>query len=213
MLVKELNCSTALFGSTHLRNLEVLGSSLLEDALVGKSRQGRSDVVLLAHLEVLAEVLVTAPPVEMDHADTLITAHLMEVGVPDIVLDPVDRESAIAVQASVSRVGLTDAITPVLNHLLLLVLDHHIEEEAAPQVEHNHAPHESHTILHVEGLSFPVGITDGVLEETGNVFESSPSLSIISRFLGVVDKLAEVAISVLSQRSIYHDKCTKIRFT
>lgn len=69
---------------------------------MGEARKSRTDVVLLAHLEVLAEVLVTAPPVQMDHADALVTTHLMEVRVPDIVLDSVNRHSSVAVELSVS---------------------------------------------------------------------------------------------------------------
>ena len=124
--------STALVGIAHVRDLEVLGSSLCEDGLVGEAGKSRLDVLLLAHLEVLAEVLVTAPPVEMDHADSLVTADLMEVRVPNIVLDPIGGESAITIELTVSLISLTAAIAPVLNHLLLLVLDHNIKEEAAP---------------------------------------------------------------------------------
>ena len=98
----ECSCSTALLSAAHLRDLQVLGSGLLEDALVGEARKGWADVVLLAHLKVLAEVLVTAPPVKMDHADALVTTHLMEVGVPHIVLDSVNRHSSVAVERPVS---------------------------------------------------------------------------------------------------------------
>jgi len=85
----------------------------------------------------------------------------------------------------------------VLNHLLLLVLDHNVEKEATPQVEDNHAPHETNTVLHVKWLHLPVGVTNRVLEETSDVLESSPSLGLVSRLLRVVHKLAEIAISVL----------------
>ena len=85
----------------------------------------------------------------------------------------------------------------MLNHLLLLVLDHNVEEEAAPEMEDNHTPHESNTVLHVKWLHLPVGVTDWVFEETGDVLESSPSLGFVSRLLGVVHKLAEITISVL----------------
>ena len=120
---------------THLGDLEVLGGSLLEDRLVGEAGEGRSLIVLLAHLEVLAEVLVSAPPVEVDHAKTLVTSHLMEIGVAHVILDTVDRESAVTVHGSVSLVLLAASPAPVRDHPLLLVLDHHVEEEAAPQVE------------------------------------------------------------------------------
>lgn len=35
--------------------------------------------MLLAHLEVLSEVLVSAPPVEVNHVKTLVTSNLMEI--------------------------------------------------------------------------------------------------------------------------------------
>ena len=85
--------------------------------------------MLLAHLEVLAEVLVTAPPVQVDHAESLVTANLMEVGISHVVLDAVGRESPVTVQVAVSLVVLANTEAPVLNHSLLLVLHHHVEEE------------------------------------------------------------------------------------
>ena len=69
-------------------------------------------------------------------------------------------------------------------------------------MEDDHAPHETNTVLSVEGLRFPVEIADWVFEETGNVLERSPSLGIITGFLGVVHELEEVAISVLGQSSM-----------
>eukprot|EP00353_Schmidingerella_taraikaensis_P010687 CAMPEP_0185567994 /NCGR_PEP_ID=MMETSP0434-20130131/1095_1 /TAXON_ID=626734 ORGANISM="Favella taraikaensis, Strain Fe Narragansett Bay" /NCGR_SAMPLE_ID=MMETSP0434 /ASSEMBLY_ACC=CAM_ASM_000379 /LENGTH=244 /DNA_ID=CAMNT_0028182369 /DNA_START=202 /DNA_END=932 /DNA_ORIENTATION=- len=197
-------CSAAFVGVAHLRDLEVLGSGLLEDGLVGEAGQSGLDVLLLAHLEVLAEVLVTAPPVEVDHADPLVTADLMEVGVPDVVLDPVDGHSAIAIELAVGLVGLADAVAPVLDHLLLLVLDHDIEEEGAPQVEDHEAPHDADTVLGEERVHLPVEVADGVLYEPRDVLEGSPALSLVSRLLGAVNELAEVAIGVLGQRSADH---------
>ena len=96
--------------------------------------------MLLAHLEVLAEVLVTAPPVKMDHAQSLVTTNLMEVSIPHIVLDTVSWESTIAIQGTMSLVGLTNSVAPVLSHPIFLVLDHDVEEETAPEVEDDHAP-------------------------------------------------------------------------
>ena len=172
---------------------------------MGEARQSGLDILLLAHLEVFAEVLVTAPPVEMDHADSLVTANLMEVRVPDVVLDPVGGESTIAIELTVSLVSLADSVAPVLNHLLLLVLDHNVEKEAAPQVEDNHAPKESDTVLLVEWIDLPVDITEGVFDGACNVLERSPSLGAVSWLLGVVHEFSEITISVLSQSSIKRD--------
>ena len=83
--------------------------------------------MLLAHLEVFTEVLVTAPPVQMDHAEALVAPNLMKIGVPDVVLDTIGRESSVTIESSVSLVALTDSVTPVIDHSLLLVLDHCVE--------------------------------------------------------------------------------------
>ena len=191
--------SATLLGEAHLGDLQILGSCFLEDGLVGEARKSRLDVLLLAHLEVLAEVLVTAPPVEVDHAEPLVTADLMEVGVPDVVLDPVCGETTVTVLQAVSLISLTDAVAPVLNHLLLLVLDHDVKEEAAPAVEDDHAPHEANAVLGEERVQLPVEVADRVLYEPGDVLEGSPALGLVSRLLGAVNEFAEVAIRVLGQ--------------
>ena len=69
-------------------------------------------------------------------------------------------------------------------------------------MEDDHTPHKTNAVLSVEGLRFPVEIADWVFEETGNVLERSPSLGIITRFLGVVHELEEVTISVFGQSSM-----------
>ena len=196
--------STALLSLAHLGDLEVLCRRLTEDALVGEAGQSGADVVLLAHLKVLAEVLVTAPPVQVDHAESLIPANLMEVSIPDVVLDTIGWESSVTVKIAMGLVVLTDSESPVLDHPLFLILDHDVEEEGGPEVEDNHAPHETNAILSVEGLRLPVEVADWVLEEAGDVFERSPSLRVISWLLRIVDELEEVSISVLSQGSTDH---------
>ena len=53
--------------------------AVLVDWFVIESRQRWSDSVLLSHLEVLSEVLISAPPVEPDAVNSLILELLMEV--------------------------------------------------------------------------------------------------------------------------------------
>ena len=112
--------------------------------------------MLFAHLEVLAEVLVSAPPVEVNHIKALVTSNLMEVRVTHVILDTVDWESAITSHCSVSLVLFTDSPPPVLDHLLLLVLDHNVKEETAPKMEDGEAPKEANAVLSVERLYLPV---------------------------------------------------------
>lgn len=193
--------STALTAGTHLSDFPVLCGRLLVDGLVGEARQGRLDVVPLAQLEVLAEVLVTAPPVQVDHVQPLVTANLMEVRVTNVVLDTVSWESAITSHLTVGLVDLSNSPAPVANHVLLLVLDHDVEEETAPQMEDSEAPKESDAVLSVEGLNLPVDVAEGVFEEASDVLEGSPALSVVTGLLGLVHELAKVAIGVLSQGS------------
>ena len=168
---------------------------------MGKSRQGRSQVMLLAHFEVLAEVLVTAPPVGVDHAETLVTANLMEVGVSHIVLDTIHRHPSVTVQGAVSLVDLADSPAPVVAHLLLLVLHHGVEEERLVQVEGEGHPHEADAVLLVERVHLPVGVAEGVLEETGDVLKRSPFLRLVSGLLDVRDKLHEVTVGFFLEGS------------
>ena len=86
-----VRASAAFMSCTHLRNLEVLGRGFLEDSLMGEATLRRLDVLLLAHFEVLSEVLITAPPVKVNHTQALVSAHLMEVRVPHVVFNPVGR--------------------------------------------------------------------------------------------------------------------------
>ena len=196
-----VRASAAFMSCTHLRNLEVLGRGFLEDSLMGEATLRRLDVLLLAHFEVLAEVLVTAPPVQMDHAEALATAHLMEVGISHVVLDTIHRHPSVTVQGAVGLVDLADAVPPVVNHLLLLVLHHDVEEEAAPQVEDDQAPDEAHAVLSMESLALPVNVPERVLKEAGDILERSPFLRVVTGLLGLVYELSKVAISVLGQSS------------
>ena len=107
-------------GSSSLRELPVLLLDVGVDLLVVEAGQSGSDAVALSHLEVLSEVLVAAPPVGPDHIEALVAAGLMEVGVADVVLLPVDGESAVSVGGAVLLADLTESVPPVLQHAFLL---------------------------------------------------------------------------------------------
>jgi hypothetical protein len=185
------------FGS----NGRIFGCNFFVDGFVGETGIGGSDVVLLAHLEIFAEVLVAAPPVEVDHGDALVPEALMEVGVPDVVLFTVGGHAAVADSKRVFAVGLSQVPSPVLNHLLLLVLHHGVEEERLVQVERQGDPHEADAVGLVEGVHLPVGVAEGVLEETGDVLERSPFLRFVARLLRVRDELHEVTVGLLLEGS------------
>ena len=69
-------------------------------------------------------------------------------------------------------------------------------------MENKADPHDSNTILAVEGLHLPVHITEGILEEASNVLEGSHFLGLVSGFLGLVDKLHWLTISLFGQSSV-----------
>ena len=79
-----------------------------------------------SHLEVLSKVLISAPPVGPDHRDTFVPSHLMEVGISHIILLSVSWETSVTVRGSMLSIGFSNLISPMTNHLLLLVLDHHV---------------------------------------------------------------------------------------
>ena len=196
--------SLAGLGLTQSVERSILGSDIVIDLLVVEASLRRSDVVLFAHLKVLSEVLVTAPPVEVDHAEALVTSDLMEVGVSHVVLLAVSREATVSHGRGVFIIGLANTVTPVLNHLLLLVLDHHVEEEGGVEMVHEEHPHKAHSVLVVEGLHLPVDIAHRVLDEASNVLKRTELLSLVTGFLHILHKLGEVTVGFLSQSTANH---------
>ena len=89
----------------------------------------RANIVLLSHLEVLPEVLVSAPPVGVDHTETLVSANLMEVSVADIVLMSIGRHTSVRVSLVMLVVGFSNVPSPFGSHVFLLVFADNVEEE------------------------------------------------------------------------------------
>ena len=85
-----------------------------------KARKRRSDSVFLSHFEVLSEVLISTPPVSPDHAQSLVSPDLVEVGVSNVVLLSVNRESSVSVRSPIHFVYFSQSVSPVLNHSFLL---------------------------------------------------------------------------------------------
>ena len=193
--------SLGLSGVAHGVDGGVLLGNLVVDLLVVEAGKGRTDVVFLSHLEVLSEVLVSAPPVEVDHAESLVSEALMEVGVTNVVLLAIGRESAVTVAHGVGVAGLTHSPSPVLQHILLLILHEHVHHEGLVEVVDKQSPDQSESVLSVQGADLPVNVSSGVLEEPGNVLESSPSLGFITRLVGLVHEFGEVTVSLLGKGS------------
>ena len=193
--------SLGLTGVALSEDRGVLSGGVLVDLLVVETSFAGTDVVLLAHFEVLAEVLVAAPPVGVDHAETLVAAGLVEVGVAKVVLVTVGREASVGVRGAVEVVRVTDAVAVVGAHLLLLVLDEHVLNAREVKVVGEEKPHKANTVLVVEGLHLPVDVAEGVLKEARDVLERTPFLGLVLGLARVLDKLADVAVVLAGQSS------------
>ena len=196
-----LGCSEHALGGAHLGPLGVLGEGLLVQIVVVEALHAGLDAVLLSHVEVLAEDLVSAPPVRVDHADSLVTQVLVEVSVSDVVLVSIDGEASVRVRRVVVLVVLANVPSPLGNHVLLLLLGQEVEHERLVQVEDEEHIDDSDSVLARKRRDSPVGITEGVLEEARDVFESTPLLGLISGLGSAVDELGEIAVGLLAESS------------
>ena len=64
--------------------------------------------MFLSHLEVLSEVLVSTPPVSVNHASSLLSGLLMQVGVSHVVLLAIGGQTTVGVRAVVVLVVFTN---------------------------------------------------------------------------------------------------------
>ena len=125
----KLNRSSSSLGSSEVGPLGVLLHGSIVKWLVVESGEAWLDSVFLSHIEVLSEVLVSAPPVGVDHADSLVSSNLMEVGVSNIVLLSIRWESSVGVRAVVMLVNLSDVPFPFGNHTFFLLLGEQVKDE------------------------------------------------------------------------------------
>ena len=180
----------------HGKELCVSFGGVFVDLFVVEARGTWSDVVLLTHLEVLSEVLVSAPPVEVDSLNTLVSANLMEVRVTNVVLFVVIRHWSWVHWVRMRVINLTNSVPPASNHCVLLRLN----LDGDPVVLEQHVNHvnvqKAHSVLSAENLGLPVHVTNWVFHKSTDVLESSPFLSLISWLFSALDELCKIAISV-----------------
>ena len=81
----------------HSCDASILSSNFIVNLLMVESRKAGSDIMALAHFEVFSEVLITAPPVRVNHTETFVTSDLVEIGVSNVVLLAVNWETTILV--------------------------------------------------------------------------------------------------------------------
>ena len=91
--------------------------------------EGWLHTVSLSHVEVLSKVLVSAPPVGVDHADSLVSLLLMEVRVSHIVLLTICWETSVRVRVVVVLIVITNVPSPLRHHVLFLLLRQQVEHE------------------------------------------------------------------------------------
>ena len=65
----------------------------------------------------------------MDHTDSLVSSHLMEVGVSNVVLLAVGRQTSVRMRVVVVPVVVTNVPSPVRDHILLLLLSQKVQHE------------------------------------------------------------------------------------
>ena len=180
----------------------VVSSDLLVvDSLVVEVLRRGPDVVLLTHLEVLAEVLVSAPEVEVHHASALVPEGLVEVGVAQVVLVPVVRHS-LGVDVRVVVVGLGSNVAPAFKARILLglavlgnqvVLVEHVEQVNVQ---------DSDAVVARKDVCLPIDVAWKVFDGSHGVLEPSPLLGFVAGLLGLRHEFTEVTISLTDQRSL-----------
>ena len=181
----------------------VLSGGLFEDLVMVESTDCWFDVVSLSHLEVLSEVLVSAPPVGVNKARLLVSSNLMEVRVSNVVLFSISWHSEFSWDAIVF-IGLTDTPVVLSDHVIFLHLSHQVKVEGLVQVKDQERPKNSNSVLVCKLSNLPEGVAKWVFEPSYDVLEHSPFLSVVSWLLGSVDKLGEITISFSGKCSSDH---------
>ena len=158
----------------------------------------------LSHLEVLSEVLVSAPPVGVDKVGLLVLPDLMEVRVSNVVLLPISRHSSVGVGLVEHFVGLSDAPSPLSNHALLLGLTEKSKSEGLVKVPNKDNIKESNSVLALENGGLPEGVGEGIFVESSNVLEGSPFLGHVSGLLGLSHEFGKISVSFFGKCSANH---------
>ena len=196
-----INSSLWCLSVAHSSNASILRCNIVVDLLVIEAWIGWLNVVFFTHLEILAEILISAPPVGVNHTNTFVTFHLMEVRVTQVVLLTVCRETESS-WSTMFVVSFTKTVTPVMNHTFFLKFNHHCESKAlVKMVEHEH-PYETDSVLSMEWLSFPIQISNWIFIESSNILKRTPFLCLITGLLKVLNELTEVTVCFFGKGSI-----------
>lgn len=116
------NSQWASSGFSHLHEGCSLLHCILINLLMSKSTEWGSNSMSLSHFKVLSEVLISAPPIELDHTDSLISELLVEVTVSHIALLSICWHSSISMWLALLCINFTNDESPFLCHFLLFYL-------------------------------------------------------------------------------------------
>ena len=169
-----------------------------------ETAHGRLDIMSFSHIKVLSEVLISAPPVGVDHRDALVPSNLMEVGVSNVVLLAIDWESPVCMWSVIEFVDLTDVPFPLGNHAFLLLLGEEVEHKGLVEMPNQEHIDNSDSVLAGKLCNLPEGVAKWILKESGDVLECSPFLSHVSGLGGLSYELGEITIGLLGKCSADH---------
>lgn len=176
--------------------------TLLIDWIVIESGHSWLHIMSLSHIEVLSEVLISAPPICMNHACLLISSDLMEVRVSNVVLLSISWESSIRMWSGIPLVDLTNVPFPLGDHWLFLLFGKEIQNEWLIEVPDEENVYNSDSILITESCDFPEGISKWIFEESCDILEGSPFLGHVSWLSSFGDELCEITIGLFDKSSI-----------
>ena len=156
----------------------------------------------LSHVEILSEVLVSAPPICVDHSDFLVSSDLMEVCVSHVVFVTVSWETSVRVGAVIMFVDFSNVPFPLGNHIFFFLFCKQIQHEGLIKMEYKEHVYNSYSVLTWKICNFPKSVPEWIFEKSGNVFKRSPFLSHISWFACSLNEFSEISICFLSESSI-----------
>jgi len=88
---------------------------------------GWANIVFLTHFEVFTEVLITAPPIRVDHTKSLVSADLMEVRVSHVILFTISGETTVLNCSRMVFICLSNVPSPRCAHSFFLSFCHNVK--------------------------------------------------------------------------------------
>jgi hypothetical protein len=79
------------------------------------------NVMSLSHIEILSEVLVSAPPIGVDHTNLLVSSDLMEVGISNVVFMTISWETSVRMGTIIMLVDFSNMPFPFGYHIFFFL--------------------------------------------------------------------------------------------